>query len=416
MAVFIPDPDLSSFDDLIEELGAQLAARYSLVETVLVEAAARRMRRILVLEQLGAEAEAVALQQRAMRDLELERAASLAELRRVAQEQVARIRREGLAEQIIATASQAGQAAAAAQLAGIRTLANRSIGTTAATAAAALTVELASKLDVLNARITRFPDDVYKQIMSEHSPRIILGAQTTRQAQAAAIQTFLGQGIGHIDYLRKDGSVHLRMPIGSYAEMAGRTSAQRAWQEASIARMQQSGVDLGTIAGSLDACAKCAPWIGSVVSFDGTRGVVTLSSAADGGAVTVQIKGTVDDARSAGWGHPNCRDRIVAYLPGATRVPDPVQYDPASEKERAGQRSLEREIRAAKRREASAMNDVDQRRASSDVRDAQANMRDFIERTGRHRQSAREQLGFAGTANRTAFPTSPSSLPEPPNA
>jgi len=393
MAVFVPDPDLASFDDLIEQLGEMLAARYTDAETVLIEVAARRMRRILVLVQVGDETSV--LHQRHMWEADLERASALAELRRVARTQVAQLQRDGLAEYIVLTAAQAGQAAAAAQLFGVRRARNRMVGSTAANAVGALTLDLQSKLDVLNSRITRFPDDVYKQVMSEHSPRIILGAQTTRQAQAAAVQKFLAQGIGHINYLRKDGSVHLRMPIGSYAEMAGRTSAQRAWEEAGIARMQQSGVNLGTIAGSLDACAKCAPWIGSVVSFDGTRGTVTVSSAASGGPVTVQIKGTIDDARNAGWGHPNCRDRVVAYLPGATVLPSGVEHDPAAEKERAEQRRLEREIRSAKRREAAAMNDVDRRRAGQDANDAQSSMRDFISRTGRHRNSAREQLSFA---------------------
>lgn len=408
MAQFVPDPDLVSYDELIEELGAELAGRYAQAELVLVEAAARRLRRILALEQQGAEGAALALRQRAMRDAELERAAALAELRRIAVAQVEQIRAEGLAERVVTLASQAGQAAAAAQLAGVRTAATRAIGSTAANATAALTLDLASKLEVLNQRITRFPDDVYKHVMSQYSPRVILGAQTTRLAQTAAVQDFLARGVGHVNYLRKDGSVHLRMPIGSYAEMAARTSAQRAWEQASIERMQQSGVNLGTIAGGIDACAKCAPWIGAVVSFDGTRGTVLVQSAKSSGTVEVTIKGTLDDARAAGWGHPNCRDRVVGYFPGLS-TPRTVEHDPEAEKERAEQRRLEREIRAAKREEAAAMNDVDQKRAARDVRDAQANMRDFIDRTGRTRKSHREQLAFADGAG--GRPAERSALP-----
>ncbi|MGN7977434.1 phage minor capsid protein [Microbacterium sp. 22195] len=393
MPQFLPDPDVT-LDDLIEQLGAGLASRYAQVELVLIEAAARRMRKILALEQTGEEAAALAARQRALRDAELERAAALAELRRLAQQEVARIRKEGLAQQIVAVAAQAGQAAAAAQLAGVRGRAPRAIGTTATNAVASLTLDLESKLDVLNERITRIPDDVYKQVMSQYSPRVLLGAQTTRIAQAAAVQDFLSQGIGHVDYLRKDGSVHMRMPIGSYAEMVARTSSQRAWEDATIYRLQQSGVNLGTIAGGADACAKCAPWIGAVVSFDGTSGTVTVPSAVDGTMVTVDVKGSIGDARAAGWGHPNCRDRVVMYSPGLSN-PQTVEHDPAAEKERAEQRRLEREIRSAKRDEAAAMNDTDRKRAEQAVRNAQGNMRDFIKQTGRHRQSYREQLGFA---------------------
>lgn len=391
---FVPDPELTEFDDLIEELGNDLASRYADVENVMIAAAARRMRRILALEQAGEEAATLAEAQRALQAAELERAAGLAELRRLAREQVGLINGEGLAARVIEVAVRAGQASAASMLAGVR-LRVPGATTTAANAVAALTLDLQSKLDVLNSRVTRFPDDVYKQTMSKYSPRVILGAQTGRQAQHAAVQDFLSQGIGHIDYLRKDGTVHLRMPIGSYAEMVGRTSAQRAWEQASIDRMQQSGIELGTIVGSLDACAKCVPWIGAIVSFNGVSGPVTVSHATQNTTVTVNVKGSIEDARAAGWGHPNCRDRVVGYAPGLAVPQESIQHDPAAERERAEQRRLEREIRAAKRDAAAAMNDTDRRRAEKSIADAQADMRDFIKATGRQRKSHREQLGFS---------------------
>jgi len=111
--------------------------------------------------------------------------------------------------------------------------------------------------------------------------------------------------------------------------------------------------------------------------------------------VTVEVAGTVEEARAAGWNHPNCRCRLVAYSPGLTIPQGDTTYDEAAEKERAQQRALEREIRSAKRREAAAMTDTDRAKAAADVREAQADMRDFIRRTGRNRQSYREQLGFA---------------------
>lgn len=82
-------------------------------------------------------------------------------------------------------------------------------------------------------------------------------------------------------------------------------------------------------------------------------------------------------------------------MPGLTIPQADTTYDEAAEKERAEQRSLEREIRAAKRREASAMTDTDRARAARDVRDAQSEMRTFIRMTGRKRASYREQLHFA---------------------
>lgn len=398
MALFDLDPTGLPVDELIEELGASLAARYATIEEILLAAAAKRAYRILDLEQRGAEAANDVARQRALRDAELARVAALSELRGVVADELARIRREDLAAEIIQVASTAGQAAAAAQLQplGRRTAIPASSGN----AVGALELDLRSKLTVLNQRITRFPNDVYQQVMSIYSPRIILGVATTQQAQRAAVQSFLSQGIGSINYLHKDGSVHLRMPIGSYAEMVGRTSSQRAWQDAATHRMQQSGISLGTISGGVDACARCAPWIGRIVSLDGTTGTVYVAHSTRDEQVAVRIDGTIDQARASGWGHPNCRDRIVAYAPGLTVTQDPIEFDPAAEKERADQRKLEREIRAAKRDAAIAPDEVSRRRAEKKVAEKQAEMREFIARTGRARRSYREQVSFShGTTN-----------------
>lgn len=393
MALFELDPTGIPVDELIEEIGATLAARYATVEEILLAAAARRSYRILDLEQRAAEAPTELARQRALRDAELARVAALSELRGIVADELARIRREDLAGELVRAATTAGQAAAAAQL---QPLGRRTtIPTSSANAVGALEFDLRSKLTVMNQRITRFPNDVYQQVMSIYSPRILLGAATTQQAQRAAVHAFLSEGIGSINYLRKDGSVHLRMPIGSYAEMVGRTSAQRAWEEAATHRMLQSGISLGTISGGIDACARCAPWIGRIVSLDGTTGTVYVAHSTRAEQVEVRIDGTIDQARASGWGHPNCRDRIVAYAPGLTVTQDPVVFDPAAEKERADQRKLEREIRAAKRDVAIAPDDVSRRRAEKTVREKQAEMREFITRTGRARRSYREQVAFS---------------------
>ncbi len=270
---FLPDPDGYDADDLIEQIGADLAERYATAGNALLEAAARRAYKIVALEAQGAEGASLAERQQALRDAELERAAALSELRKISGQQVATIRRENLAQTLITEAARDGIASAAAQLA---PLGKGRVTTSAAQSVASLVLDLQSKLDVLNQRITRYPNDIYQQVMSQHSPRVLLGVDTSLGAQQKAVQQFLSEGIGHIDYLRKDGTVHLRMPIGSYAEMAGRTSAQRAWQDAGIHRMQQSGINLVTINGGADACKHCAPWIGKILSTDGTTGTVTV--------------------------------------------------------------------------------------------------------------------------------------------
>lgn len=71
------------------------------------------------------------------------------------------------------------------------------------------------------------------------------------------------------------------------------------------------------------------------------------------------------------------------------------KYNEAAETERERHRELERDARAAKRREATAMDDLERRKASRDVADAQAELHEFTRDTGRKRQSYREQLHFA---------------------
>ncbi|SDT22693.1 phage minor capsid protein [Microterricola viridarii] len=223
----------------------------------------------------------------------------------------------------------------------------------------------------------------------------MLGITTSRVQQAQTVQRFLSEGI--TDFVDRGGR---RWTIGSYAEMAGRTTVNRAFNDAGVWRMQQSGISLVTVVRGLDSREKCAQWAGRILSTDGTY---QLPHTTGMGTVTVVVAGTVDGARNTGWNHPNCRFRLVAFLPGLTVPQADTTYDPAAERERAEQRRLEREIRAAKRKEAVAMDDVQRAKARAKVGGAQAQMRGFIQETGRHRQSYREQLHFAdGRGGRAA--------------
>lgn len=387
MTLFVPNPDAGSVEDLIEELAVELARTYRDVEDTLIrEIATRAVKDLRLSAQLDtADARE---RNRLLAELAAHRAVSARELQSEAVALVERVRRSGLAADMIATAAREGEAAAVARM-GLAASTGTIVGT-AAQATAMVALSLQSRLEVLNQRITRYPRDAYQRITALYSPQTILGVSTSRQQQAAAVQRFLAEGIpGFVD---RSGR---RWTIGAYAEMAGRTSVNRAYNDAGIWRMQQAGLNLVTVVRGLDSCRKCAEWSGKILSTDGTTGTVTLPASTGSDDVTVQVDGTVDGARAAGWGHPNCRCRLVAYSPGLSIPQASTTYNPEAEKERAKQRELERDIRAAKRREAAAMTDTDRAKAARDVRDAQAEMRQFIASTGRKRQSYREQLGFA---------------------
>lgn len=399
MALFVPNPDRASVEDLIEELSVYLARRYRDAEDALIrEVAARAVKdfRLAALlpdapAGLGMTAAERRARNRVLAELAAHRAVAVRELQAKALRIVSDLRREDLANRIIRIAATEGEAAAAHALGFGGRQAVAPVAGTASQAVAMVALNLESRLEVLNQRLTRYPQDAYQRVVAMYSPDTLLGVGTSRVQQAAAVQRFLAEGItGFVDKADR------RWTIGAYAEMAGRTTVNRAFNDAGVWRMQQSGINLVTVVRGLDSCRKCAAWAGRILSTDGSpAGPRLLPHATEERAVTVSVAGTVEDARAAGWNHPNCRCRLVAFSPGLTVPQGDTTYDEAAEKERAKQRSLEREIRAAKRREASAMTDTDRARAAAEVRDAQADMRDFIKETGRNRQSYREQLGFA---------------------
>lgn len=406
MALFVPDPDGLPVEELIEQLALDIASRYASAEDELIREVAIRARRDLELQSrlpeapggLGLTAAERRRQNRLLAELAADRARALRELQFIAAGVVEKLRRENLAARVVETAAREGEAAAAARLglAGISPAAfpgaplPRTAGSTATQAVAAIAFSLESRLEVMNQRLTRYPQDAYQRIMALYSPSTILGVTTSRVQQAQAVQRFLSEGVR--DFTDKSGR---RWTIGAYAEMAGRTTVNRAFNDAGVWRMQQSGIDLVTVVRGLDSCRKCAEWAGKILSTNGVVGPVTLPHATRSGSITVNVAATVDQARAAGWNHPNCRCRLVPFMAGLTVPQADTTYDAAGEKERAEQRRLEREIRAAKRKEAVAMDDVAARRAHAEVLEAQADMRAFIRETGRQRQSYREQLHFA---------------------
>lgn len=414
MALFVPDPE-RTLDDIIEELAGDLGRIYRDVEDELIrEVAVRAARDLALAAELpdtpaghGLTVAERRRQNRVLAELAAHRARAVRELQGIAVAMSERLRVTGLAQRIIDIASMEGEAAAAAQLGfaaqhaphvvpvpvigGTVAVSTSTVGATASQASAMVAVSLQSRLEVLNLRITRYPQDAYQRIVAMHSPQTLLGVTTSRVQQAATVQRFLAEGIPA--FVDRSGRT---WTVGAYSEMAGRTTVARAFNDAGIWRMQQSGINLVTVVRGLDSCKRCAAWGGKILSTDGTpAGPRIMPHTTSEGSVTVDVAGTIEDARAAGWAHPNCRCRTVSYLPGLSIPQADTTYDEAAEKERARQRSLEREIRAAKRREASAMTDTDRRKAARDVKDAQAEMREFIRETGRHRQSYREQLRFA---------------------
>ncbi|WP_213816191.1 phage minor capsid protein [Glaciihabitans sp. dw_435] len=402
MAVYVPDPENPvSAADLIEELGLELAARYAGAEDELIRSVARRAYRDLALQEALRRAnldsidrkpfEAALARNRALAELEGYRAQTLRELQFTGLQMAEKLRSDELAQSIIDIAAKEGEAAAVARLGMAKRLPVTTPLTGNATQAVAqLTLDLSSRLEAMHLRIARYPQDAYQRVINMTASNVLLGVQTSQLAQRTAVQRFLGEGItGFVD--KADRNWH----IGSYAEMATRTAVNRAYNDAGVWRMQQSGINLVTVQGASDSCKRCAPWVGKILSTDGTTGAVTVQHATQDKTITVVIAATLEHAKGAGLFHPNCRHKCTAYLPGLSIPQKGQEYDPIAERERETQRAIERKIRSAKRDESVAGDDISRRRAHRDVLDGQAEMRDFVNTTGRPRASYREQLAFA---------------------
>lgn len=424
MAVFVPDPDDFDVEEFIDRLASDLADRYREAEDELIREIAQRLYRDVALQQelQGASAGGgltVAQRREQNRILALlagHRARALRELQAIAMQVAERLAARELAEQIVALAAAEGEAAAAARLGLARRLplveavpgVYTTLTGTATQAVGALALSLQSRLEILNQRITRYPQDAYQHIVSQTAPNTLLGITTSLLQQQETVRRFLAAGIdAFVD--RADRVWR----IGSYAEMAGRTAVARAYTDASVWRMQQSGVNLGSIVGGFDACDRCAPWIGKVVSLDGSApGPRIMQHATSGAPVTVYVHGTLNGARDAGWQHPNCRCRVVAHLAGLSTPQADFEYNAEAEKEREKQRELERAIRAAKRDLALAPDDISRRRAARALAEAQEARRDFTRLTGRGPRYYREQLHFADGRGGTPRPN-PGTPPTP---
>lgn len=256
-------------------------------------------------------------------------------------------------------------------------LAGDSFDSHAQRAAQAIRDDLTGKLNGLGYRITRYADDAYRAVTADAAISQVLGL-TPAQAQHDAYNKLTAKGI--------DGFTDSRgrnWELTAYVDMAVRSAAQRAYNVAHLDRMQALGVQYVTIPSDGHPCPLCLPWENTVLSIGPNLNP------------DVHTDGTLEEAIAAGLEHPRCRHVPGAFIPGVTVVPpahvwnadDQRRYDESQQ-----QRALERQIRAAKRLLDGAFTPEMKAAATRKVRQAQADMRQFIDRTGRVRISRREQL------------------------
>ena len=241
-------------------------------------------------------------------------------------------------------------------------------------------------------RALRAVVDVYQQVVAEASAVTIAGADTRRQAAQGALDRLAGNGVrGFRDRAGRSCSME------TYVEMAVRTGTGKAAVQGHVDQLAANGIDLVMVSDAPRECPDCRPWEGKVLSLSGgVSGAIDAPSTTGDGTVRVRVAGTLDEARAAGFQHPNCRHSVSAYLPGATRRLTVSADRPGGYEAQQRQRAIERQIRHWKQREALALDDVAAAQARAGVRAAQARMREQLAaHPDLKRQGAREQAGQA---------------------
>lgn len=280
----------------------------------------------------------------------------------------------GRVEAIVSAGTRGGIDDATAQLARLRARADATpsgyepgINRAALDRLAAATV---TRLDDGHAAILRTVPDAYQRAIARVVPGVLVGVLDRREAAQRAMWALTDEGI--TSFTDRRGR---RWRLSSYVEMATRTAAARAHVDAQLDVLRSQRQRFVQVGDAARCCPRCAPWEGETLAIDasGPTGRIRVPSALDG-QVTIDVAGTVAQARTAGLLHPGCRHALSLYLPGVTR-PLVVERDPAGYVATQRQRAIERHIRAWKEREAAAIDPGARRRAAAARKGWQAGMR-----------------------------------------
>lgn len=210
-------------------------------------------------------------------------------------------------------------------------------------AVAALLTRNQSILAPTGLRIQSSAGSIFQDVVRLVAGRMLTGQVTRRQAAVQAIDRFAEQGItGFTDTAGRAWS------MTGYAEMVTRTAASQAIVQGHVEQLSTNGFDLVMVSDAPEECVKCRRWEGAILALSGNPAKVMTRN-----GHTFTVAGTLAEATAAGLLHPNCRHRLIAFVPGVTeRLRDTA--DPEGDKLRQQQRAYERKVRELKRRLAAA--------------------------------------------------------------
>lgn len=238
--------------------------------------------------------------------------------------------------------------------------------------------EIQGKERTVEKAALRMTDDVYRQTILKADIALQTGSMTIPQAIEQAVRDFALKGINCIEY--KNGR---RVNIASYAEMALRTSNKRAQLIGAAKKRAELGFDTVYVS-SYNMCSPtCLPWQGKAYIddvfgiWDGER-YGNMGKSKDGKWYLL-----LSVAIEKGLFHPNCR-HIITSNGASDRVASAESEEEINRRYKLEQkqRKLERDIRKWKRTVEGTDDPIFKDAYKKKVRDAQKNLRDFLDENG----------------------------------
>ena len=223
-------------------------------------------------------------------------------------------------------------------------------------------------------------------ILNEAAGNVAVGTETRTQALQRAIRRISEEGLtGFYDRAGRSWSPE------AYVNMDIRTTVHNVAIQSVKNRMEDYNTEVFQVSAHAGARPLCYPYQGKLYSWNNTAGEIELG---DGKRMQYAPLNSTSYGEPAGLFGINCGHYPIPMIPGVSipHAQDFVQPKELNDKvyaESQEQRALERQIREAKR--AVEMGD-DSKEAKDRVKAAQAQMREFIDRTGRTRRYDRESL------------------------
>lgn len=234
--------------------------------------------------------------------------------------------------------------------------------------------------NMVNTTMLQQSQQVYLDIINQTVGKVLSGAVTPQQALRESVEKWADKGVpALVDKRGRQWSTE------AYLNQVMRSTVNNVANDMQDARMDDFGVDLVEVSSHLGARPRCAPFQGRIFSRSGTNPKYPALS-------------TTSYGELAGLKGVNCRHLFYPYIEGLSKrtfKPYDEEKNRRVYEESQQQRYLERRIRQAKRdlRMMEELGDSEGIKAARmKVKERQAEMREFIDDTGRTRNRQREQI------------------------